>query len=167
MGRTRRQLTRRARKGWLLAHVALSVGWMGAGAANLTLAASAALRPAGRLTAESVYLAVHLIDLWVVIPAAFGALGTGVVLSVGTPWGLFTHWWVTSKLALTLAVITFSTFGLGLWVETAIAAGEAGQVTAQAPLIVVGAAANIVAFLVMTALSVYKPRGKLPRPGSR
>lgn len=44
----RRLLSPGARKAWLLAHVVLSVGWLGAGAANAVLAVHSLLTPGGR-----------------------------------------------------------------------------------------------------------------------
>lgn len=153
---TARQLSRRSRKAWLLAHVITSVGWLGAGAANLVLAA-VALDGEMRLEPTACYRAIHLIDTYAVIPAAFGSLGTGLVVSLGTKWGLFTHWWVLGKLVLTIVVITFSTFGLGFWIERSLGAHPGPSPHAVA--IVIGATGNVIAFLGMTALSVYKPRG--------
>lgn len=151
-----RQLSRRARKVWLLAHVVLSVGWLGAGCANLVLASAALLGRPG-LDPAACYAAIHVIDLYAVIPAAFGALLTGVVVSLGTKWGLLRHWWVVAKLVLTVAVIVFSTFGIGLWVERSLEIAPLSS--PHASQIIVGACGNVVAFLVMTALSIYKPRG--------
>jgi hypothetical protein len=40
---------------------------------------------------------------WIVIvPLSLAALLTGVVQSLGTPWGLFRHRWIVAKLALTV-----------------------------------------------------------------
>lgn len=162
----RRQLSPGARKAWLLAHVVLSVGWLGAGAANAALAAHTLLAPSSTaLTPVQAHAAISLIDSWAVIPGAFGALITGVVVSVFTRWGLFVHWWVTAKLVLTLAVIAVSTFGIGRWIEISVTAGTDSTASALAPQIITAATGILIAFLTMTALSIYKPRGT--RPGAR
>lgn len=161
-GREPRQLSRRARRLWLLAHVVLSVGWLGAGAANLALASSALGAQGGPLPSATTYQAIHRIDAYVVIPAAFGALTTGVVLSLGTKWGLFKHWWVFIKLVLTVTTIIFSTLGLGLWVEESLAT-PAASTPPHALSITLGATGNILAFLVMTALSIYTPKAPMTR----
>lgn len=41
-------------------------------------------------------------------PAAIGTLVTGVLLSMGTKWGLLQHYWVATKLALSVGVIVTS-----------------------------------------------------------
>lgn len=155
-----RELPRRWRRLLVVLHVVVSVGWLGAGAANLVLAAGAG---AEALDAAQAYLAIQLIDTWVVIPAAFGALVTGVVLGLGTSWGLVRHWWVLIKLVLTVVVILSSTVGIGLQVELAVQA----QAGAPRPHLVIAlAVANLGAFVLMTWLSVRKPRG-LTRWGRR
>ncbi len=93
------------------------------------------------------------------IPAAFGALITGIVVSVFTRWGLFVHWWDIVKLVLTLVVTALSTFGVGRWIEISLATGTDATARTQAPSITTAATVNLFAFLTMTALSIYKPRG--------
>lgn len=165
--RERRTLGRTARRVWVFVHVAVSVGWMGAGAANLVLAASALRSPDGAIPAVVAYRAIHTLDTWLVIPAAFAALISGVVLSLGTVWGLVRHWWVLVKLVLTVAVIVFATLGIGVWVEWSLIDTPALGPGPHAVRLVVGAAANLVAFVTMIALSVWKPRGVTPWAADR
>lgn len=47
------------------------------------------------------YLAMEVTGWYVIVPLAFAALLTGLVQSLGTTWGLFRHYWVLAKLALT------------------------------------------------------------------
>ena len=141
----------------------VSLGWMGAGAANVVLAVTALTVP--RETARICYQLIDRIDAVLVIPAAFGALLSGVLLGLLTPWGLARHWWVLVKLVLTVAVIVFSTLGVGVWVLESIE--EPGP--AAWPL-VWGGAANLAAFLLMTWASIGKPWGTTPwtrRPAPR
>jgi hypothetical protein len=70
---------------------------------------------------------------------------------------------VLSKLALTVLVIVYSTLGLGVWVETSIAATTAEAVGSPvAGPLAYGTLPNIVAFLFMTWVSVAKPWGTTP-----
>lgn len=152
---------RRTRRALVALHVALSVGWMGAGAANVVLAATA--WSTGDAAVRGVcYRMIERLDVWLVIPGAFGALASGVVLSVVTPWGLARYWWVLVKLVLTVVIVVFSTFGIGVWVEESIAATSAGSPSTVAGALVWGAGANIVGFLFMTWASVAKPWGTTP-----
>jgi uncharacterized membrane protein len=59
---------------------------------------------------------IHHVDMVVVvIPGAIGCLLTGLIYSIFTRWGFFTHGWVTIKWVVTLGGIIFGTFWLGPW----------------------------------------------------
>jgi len=60
---------------------------MGAGAANVVLALTAAYTPAADVR-RVCYAMIEQIDAFVVIPLAFAALVSGVLLGLVTPWGL-------------------------------------------------------------------------------
>ena len=67
-------------------------------------------------------------------------------------------------------MIGYSTLGLGVWVETSIAATSAGAVESPvAGQLAYGTLPNIVAFLFMTWVSGAKPWGTTPwaRPAPR
>ncbi|WP_433798890.1 hypothetical protein [Actinomycetospora sp. CA-084318] len=150
---------KRTRQTLVFLHVVVSLGWMGAGAANVVLTSTAAVTDDVELR-RSCYLLVSTVDLWLVIPGAFLALASGVALSLVTPWGLVTYWWVLVKLVLTVVVILYSTFFVGVWVEESIALGTAPSPVAG-PL-VVGPVVSLAAFLLMTWASVAKPWGRTP-----
>ena len=152
-----RPVKKRARQWMLFAHVVLSVGWMGAGAANIVLAGTAALTESEE-TRRVCYRLINTVDFALVIPLAFGSLGSGLLISLATKWRLLRYWWVLTKLALTIIVITFSTFGVGVWVEQSIAATSSGPATSPVAVpLVVGASANVAGFLFMTWASITKP----------
>ena len=159
--------SRPVRQWLLLAHVVASLGWLGSGAANLVLAVTALTTGAPDLS-RACYQLINRLDFALVIPLAFAALATGLLSSLATKWGLLRHWWVLVKFALTIAVIVFSTFGVGVWVEQNMTATSTGQLgpTRTDPVaehaLVVGAAANIVAFLFMTWASIRKPWPRTP-----
>jgi hypothetical protein len=78
------------RKLALTAHVTVSVGWLGAAAAFLALAI-AALASGGVETVRGAYVAMEVVGWYVIVPLCLAALVTGLVVSLGTPWGLFRH----------------------------------------------------------------------------
>lgn len=148
---------RRGRQWLLFAHVVLSIGWLGAGAANVVLAVTAARTTDGEIQ-RACYRLIHVLDLALVIPLAFGALASGVLISLATKWGLWRYWWVIVKFALTVAVIVFSTFGVGAWVEQSIASTSIrGTESPVALQLILGALTNLAAFLFMTWASIAKP----------
>ena len=59
--------------------------------------------PVGLPLVRAAYLAMGLSGWFIIVPSSFMALLTGVVQAVGTPWGLFKHYWVLVKLLLTVA----------------------------------------------------------------
>ncbi|HYR11547.1 MAG TPA: hypothetical protein VEQ60_27440, partial [Longimicrobium sp.] len=76
------------RKLALTAHVACSVGWLGAVAGFLALAV-AGLASRDPRTVAAVYPAMELITMYVIVPLSLASLLTGLIQSLGTPWGLF------------------------------------------------------------------------------
>jgi hypothetical protein len=42
---------------------------------------------------RSSYIAMNLIGRYAIVPLSFAALLTGVIQSLGTPWGLFRYYW--------------------------------------------------------------------------
>src|SRR5438132_13027162 len=88
------------RKFALTAHVISSVGLLGSIAAFLALAV-AGLTSQDAQIVRAAYLAMDLTARFVIVPLAFASLITGLIQSLGTPWGLFRHYWVLVNLLLT------------------------------------------------------------------
>jgi hypothetical protein len=115
---------------------------------------------------RSAYLAMELIARFVIVPLSFAPLLTGPVLSLGTPWGLFRHYWILIKLLLTI----FATIVLLIHTQpiSHLASVAAEMTLSSADLreqriqLVVAAAAGLLMLVVTTTLAVYKPRGMTP-----
>jgi hypothetical protein len=156
-GTQTRRLAPRWRKLLLTTHIGASVGLLGTDATVLLLAVTGAQ---GR-DPQAVYPAAQLIGALLLVPAALLSLTTGVLLGWLTPWGLFRHWWVTAKLALTTAGAVLSlvvlTPALG---DLADAAGGPIPATQRWELVRDSGAASVV-LLVTLVLSVYKPFGRV------
>src|SRR5687768_12512156 len=88
------------RKTVLTSHIATSVGWIGAVLAYLVLDITVATSDEAT-TVRSAWTAMGILTEWVLIPLAFFAFTTGLVISLGTKWGLFRQYWVVLSLALT------------------------------------------------------------------
>src|SRR5216683_7304225 len=108
----RSTMTSSLRKLVLTAHVTFSVGWLGAVAAFLVFAI-AGLTSQDIQIVRSAYLAMDLTARFVIVPLAFASLVSGLIQSLGTPWGLLRHYWVLLKLLLT----TFATIVLLMKME--------------------------------------------------
>ena len=147
------------RKFALTAHVISSVGWLGAVAGFLALVV-AALTSQDAQTARAAWIAMELTGWFAIVPLALASLLTGLVMSLGTEWGLFRHYWVLIKLLLTI----LATIVLLLNMQTvSFLAGVAAE-TNSADLgglkgELLHAGGGLLVLLVVATLSVYKPRG--------
>lgn len=162
------QLSAGARKAALVTHVVTSVGWLGAVAAFLVLAV-VAVRSGDAVTVRALYVAMDVLGAGVLVPLSLASFASGLLPSLGTSWGLFRHWWVITKLALS----TVATAILLLYTSTLSALGDAASsptLTDDAVLPsgspVLHATGALVVLLVAAALSVFKPKG-LTRYGWR
>ena len=149
----------------LTAHVASSVGWLGSVAVFLALAI-AGLASVDPQIVRAAYLAMNLTGWYVIVPLGCASLLTGLVQSLGTSWGLFRHWWVVVKFVITIVATALlllhmqpTTFLAGVAAESALSAADHRGVRMQ---LVFDAGAALVALLVNTTLSIYKPRGMTP-----
>ncbi|MFD7321320.1 DUF2269 family protein [Streptomyces sp. NPDC059875] len=154
-----KHLKRPARRALLVVHVAVSVAWLGLSAGLLTLGITAWTTGDPSLTAAS-YRAMKVFADWLLAPVAVTTLVSGLVLSLGTPWGLARHRWVWIKFWITLATAAATVFALRPEIEHAAAAGVPDASLVAAP------AVSTTAYLFMTAISVLKPWG-LTRRGCR
>jgi hypothetical protein len=155
-------MTPRLRTFALTAHVTSSVSWLGAVAAFLALAV-AGLTSQDAQMVRSAYVATELITWFVIVPLAFASLLTGLVVSLGSQWGLFRHYWVLVKFVLTILatfLLLLHTRPIGILAgvarETTLSSADVGPLQIQ---LVVDAGAALLALLVNVTLSVYKPRG--------
>src|SRR5215217_2174438 len=89
------------RKFALAAHLTCSLGWIGAVVAYLALGVAAATSQDAQ-TVRAAWIAMELTGWYVIVPLALAALLTGLVMALGTPWGLFRHYWVLISLVLTI-----------------------------------------------------------------
>jgi hypothetical protein len=154
------------RKLTIAAHVAFSVGWLGAVAAFLVLSI-AGLTSHDAEIVRGAYLSMDLISRFVIIPMCFAALATGLFQALGTPWGLFRYYWILVKFGLAI----FATFALLMHQFGAVAkaakrvSGAARETLFSADLgplkveLVRAPSLAILLLLVVTTLGVYKPWG--------
>ncbi|MEV5986509.1 DUF2269 domain-containing protein [Streptomyces sp. NPDC052051] len=155
------------RKALMVLHIVTSVGWLALMLCLLALGA-VALATEDADTLRTAYRTMPLLGDPLILPLSLLSLLTGLVLALGTPWGLFRFQWVTVKFWLTLAAATASVFQLTARLH------EAGDVVARHPtgsiaamhlgftrynLVIVPTLALTV-YVVNVALSVVKPSGR-------
>ena len=152
------------RKFALTIHVTSSIGWFGAVAVFLALSIAGMTSSDAQLV-RAAYLVMGVTTWFVIVPLALVSGLSGVVSSLGTRWGLFRYYWVLVKLVITvLATIVLLIHTQPIDLLTGIAAKttvSAYPYALQLQMVVASSAA-LVALLVLTVLSVYKPRGMTP-----
>jgi uncharacterized membrane protein len=153
------------RKFLLTVHVTFAVGWLGAIAAYVALNVPA-VASTDPQTVRAAYLMMEPVTVYAIVPLAVATLLTGVIQSLGTPWGLFRHYWVVVSLVLTV-------------VATAILIEHTNTIRALADMArdpnadmrAIGgdlfhSVGGLIVLLIPLWLNMYKPRG-LTRYGWR
>ncbi len=151
----------RLRKFALAAHVASSVGWIGAVAGYIALDVTAATSQDAQ-TLRAAYLAMELIAWYVIVPLALASLLTGLVMSLATKWGLFRHYWVLISLLLTIiatVVLLVETQTISYFADIAADPATSGDDLRALGSTLVHSVGGTVVLLVILVLNVYKPRG--------
>jgi hypothetical protein len=164
---TARRLPPRWRNLLLTVHIVVAVGALGTDAILLTLGITGLVSGDADVIRAS-YVTMDLLISAVLLPLALGALLTGVLLGLGTRWGLVRHYWVLTKLVLTIGAATAAVFSLRPSLNEA-AANALRVPLAELPTTGIGqvgvgvTVAPAVALLVLitaVVLAVYKPWGQ-------
>jgi hypothetical protein len=154
------------RKLVLIIHVTSSVGWIGAVVAYLALVI-ATMMSNDVQTLRATWIAMGLIGSFSIVPLSLVSLLTGLVMSLGTKWGLFQHYWVLLSLILTILAtgvllqhMQTVNFLAGVAVQLdnsnidELRGGLSGELF--------HAGVGLMMLLVIQVLNVYKPRGMTP-----
>ncbi|WHT20638.1 hypothetical protein N8J89_06090 [Crossiella sp. CA-258035] len=158
-----RLLPRRTRKAVLVAHIVSAGAWIGLDVVLAVLVFTAAGTSDAQLAAVC-YQVLELL-VWPMLTLAAVCLVSGVVLGLGTKYGLVRYWWVAVKLVLNLALLALVAFALRSGVTEIAEYGRqlaAGQASLRGPGdLVYPPIVSTTALLFATVISVYKPWGRL------
>ena len=145
-----------------ITHISVSVGWIGAVVAFLVLAVQG-LRADDTASINAAYIAMAWTSCYALVPFGAAAFVTGMLESLCTPWGLLRHYWILIKLLLTIGANVALWFHMQPTLRLARAASKAMELIPSLDhareQLIVDACAAITLLLVITALSVFKPRG--------
>lgn len=97
-----RRLPRRVRAALVLVHVVASAGWLGLDGAMVALEV-AGLHSGDAAVRAGIAIATAIL-CWVLIPVVFTSLCSGLVLALGTSWGLARHWWLVGKAGIAVVL---------------------------------------------------------------
>jgi hypothetical protein len=167
--RTTWRLSPAWRKGVMVLHAVSGISWMGVDIAILILLLTA--RTSDDVTVVvSGFNAIRMIVPIAVPPLSLSILITGVILGLGSSWGLIRYWWVLVKLCLSLimTVLVFVSLVPGV---NQIALLDITTVSADTVRASLGDIPTqlmyppMVSFLMLataTVLSIYKPWRRTP-----
>ncbi|GHG02140.1 hypothetical protein GCM10017783_12990 [Deinococcus piscis] len=156
----RTTLTQRARQFWLTLHYFFMLAWVAGTAGCVLLVFSGR---SGSL-AQAAHVFAVLLDEWLIIPGAIGALVTGVWLAWRTNWGLTHYWWILVKLALNIALMLFGTFFMHGLIQSTLMRSQQSvpgpEFAAERLQLLLSQGASLIILLTIVVISVYKPWGK-------
>jgi hypothetical protein len=163
------------RKFTLAVHLAISVGWIGAVIVYLALSV-AAMTTDDAATLSAAWIGMDLAGRYAIVPLAIASLVTGIVMALGTKWGLFRHYWVAFSLLMTVLATVVLLLHMPDVTVLADAAQELTSASREEPGMHLYArlqggdllhpGLGLIVLLTIQVLNVYKPRG-LTRYGQR
>jgi hypothetical protein len=151
------------RKATYTTHITSSIGWIGAVIVFIVMAALA-LTSQDEGTVRGAYLVMAPAAWFALVPLAHASLLSGIVLSLGTTWGLMRHYWVVMKLGITVFCTVILMIYMGTFRQMAGVAADPvvdlDAVRNASPLL--HASIALVLLLGAALLGVYKPFGMTP-----
>lgn len=156
----------RARRTVLIAHIASAGVWLGIDVVMAVFIVTALTTDDAGLRALC-YLALDRFAVWPLLVTGLVCLVTGVILGMGSKWGLVRYWWVAIKLVLNVILTGLVLVALR---------GAVGEATEQALRWISGRPADLsvgdliyppivspAALMIAVTLSVVKPWGRIRR----
>jgi len=161
------RLSRRQRHAVLVLHIVSAVGWVGVDLALIPLVLTGLTTDDGP-TAAAAYRAVAILVPWTVPALSLLIVSTGVLLGLGTKWGLVRYWWVAVKLviSLILTVLVFVALLPGvtsLEVSNASTGDEVRAAFEDPAMFLYPPVVSSLMLLTAVVLSVTKPQRRVQR----
>jgi hypothetical protein len=141
-------MSRRLRRSVLTAHIVVSVGLLGDSAGFLAVAIRGATT-SDPVVAEVSRDTLQMFSILFGIPLSVLSVVTGVLLGLGSKWGVLRYPWVTAKLALVVSVMAMGALVIGPGIQAE-----------RDGVLVAAAAYQVLALGLATGLSVFKPGGR-------
>lgn len=153
-----------ARKAWLVTHIVSSAAWIGIDVVLAVLVFTAMLTD-DTTVAATCYQALRLFAVWPLLVTGLVCLVSGVVLGVGSKYGLVRYWWVAVKLVLNILLTALGVIALRPTVDDAVDYGRSlltGVPLPPAPTdLIFPPIVSPICLLIAVVLSVYKPWGRV------
>lgn len=153
------------RKIWLLVHAASGLGWLGIDVVLAVLVFTGEFSRDPAVVAVSLQ-ALRLFVLWTLVPVGILCLISGIVLGLGSKYGLLRYWWVAVKLVINLVLLALVLLVLPGAVDNAAEYGRAVADGAPPPElgnIFMPPIVSSTALVFAAVLSSFKPWGTIRR----
>ncbi|GIH15382.1 hypothetical protein Raf01_35540 [Rugosimonospora africana] len=150
----------------LVAHIAAAGAWIGIDVAMAVLIFTSLIRH-DDATVALCYQVVGLVAVWPLFIAGLVCLASGLVLGMGSRYGLLRYWWVATKLALNLLLTGLVLLALRPGLAELGRVGR--QLATGAPVdaalhgMLYPPIVSPIALLVALVLAVFKPWGRIRR----
>ncbi len=162
----------RLRKLALSVHLTVSIGWIGSVLAYLALGL-AAVTAADDQTLRAAWISMDLTGWYVIVPLAIASVITGLIMSLGTKWGLLRHYWVLYSFIMTVVAAVILVLHMPDVSELATVAREGATEAEGKHLLgrlrsgdLLHPTLGLVVLLTVQVLNIYKPTG-MTRYGRR
>jgi hypothetical protein len=158
------RLSTNGRRVVLISHIASAGIWLGIDVVMAVLIGTAKFTDDLQVRASSLRV-LEIVTVWPLLISGLICLATGVLLGLGSKWGLLKYWWVLTKLVLNLLLTTLVVVSLRF--EVAEQAQNASLILGgqTVPLdlsnLIYPPVVSPAALLFATILSVVKPWGRV------
>jgi hypothetical protein len=160
------RLGARTRKSVLLVHIASAGAWLGIDVVMAVLVFTALLTDNSG-TKALCFQALELVAVWPLLITGLVCLITGVILGLGSKYGLVRYWWVAVKLVLNLLLTGLVLVALAPEVAQAAERGrqfmEGQPATLTVGDLIFPPIVSPTALTVAMVLAVFKPWGRIRR----
>ncbi|MGP4029390.1 hypothetical protein [Actinomadura sp. 3N407] len=160
------RLGRKWRKATLITHIISAGSWIGIDVIVAVLVLTGRFGTTDEVRGLA-YQALATFVVWPMLISALVCLTTGVILGLGTRWGLLRYWWVAIKLALNLTLCVLILVALQPGMDEVGEYGRSLGTGASEPRAVSDLfyppAVSLTTLTIATVLAVAKPWGRIRR----
>jgi hypothetical protein len=148
----------------LTVHIAVAVGWIGGVVAYLALVV-AGMTSQNDQTLRAAW--IGLAGSFAIVPLALASLLTGLIISLGTKWGLLRHYWVLFSFLLSIPATIIllqemQTVSMFANIAAETNSADVGMLRNAIPNALTNPAVGLLVLLLIQVLNVNKPRALTP-----
>jgi len=161
-------LTRPWRRATLVTHIVAGGAWIGIDVIVAVLVFTGRFGGSAEVRGLA-YQALATFIIWPMLTSGLICLASGLILGLGTRWGLLRYWWVAVKLVINVVLCTLILLVLRPGMGSVAAYGRdlvaGGGDPAVVSTLFFPPAVSLTALAIATALAVVKPWGRVKAGG--